>query len=253
VPLLVKWRVVIRMVSGALLTMVLIVTSIIPSSCASQEEGTGAGVQEGTDFGDHREDTSNVKGNGTAKAVALEPQDERQVVGGSSDVFFGLVIERTGSEAGPPVGPRGAREPQTQYAVEVTQIIKGDATGTITVNQTGGYGDDGSLEFPRVPGGDRFLEARREYLLATQYVEEKDWYQIVVPGAANIEVEDKAHREELERGYEEAYANQIEVNTPLPPATPEEVEERSYRHCWSDRSGPPGCDPSDPPPSDSPR
>ena len=252
-PLLVKWRVVIPMVPGALLTVVLIVTSIIASSCAAQEEGTGAGVQEGTDFGDRLEDTSSVKENGTAKAVALDSQDERQVVGGSTDVFFGVVVERTGYEVSPPVGPQGLRDPQTQYAVEVTQTVKGAATGTVTVNQLGGYGEDGRLDFPRVPGGDRFLDAEREYLLATQYVEEKDWYQIVVPGAASIEVESGAHREELERRYEEAYANQIEVNTPLPPATPEEVEERSYRPCWSDGSGPRGCDPSDPVPSGSPR
>jgi hypothetical protein len=209
--------------------------------------------EEGTDFGDRLEDTATVKSDGAPKEVALDPQDERQVVGGSTDVFFGRVIGRTGSEAAPQFGPRGLQNPQTQYAVEVTQIVKGDATGTVTVNQLGGYGDDGQADFPRVPGGDGFLEAGREYLLATKYVEEKDWYQIVVPGAANIEVEDGAHREELERGYEEAYANQIEVNIPLPPATPEEAEERSYRPCWSDSSGPPGCDPFDPPPSDHPR
>jgi len=226
---------------------------MLASSCGSQEEGGGAGVQESTNFAYHRKDTATVNADGAAKTVALDSQDERQVVGGSTDVFFGRVIGQTGYEAAPPVGPRGVRDPQTQYAVEVTQVIKGYASNTVTVNQLGGYKEDGSLEFPRVPGGDGFLEVGREYLLATKYVEEKDWYQIVVPGAANIEVEDGAHREELEQTYEEAYANQIEVNTPLPPATPEEIEERSYRPCWSDGSGSPSCDPSDPPPSDHPR
>lgn len=211
-------------------------------------------MQEGTDFGDRLEYTSDVKENGTAKAVALDPQDERQVVGGSSDVFFGRLIELTGSEAAPPVGRLyRLREPQTQYSVEVTQVIKGNASGTVTVNQLGGYTEDGYPDFPKVPGGDSFLEPGREYLFATKYVEAKYWYQIASPGVANIEIENGAHREELERVYEEAYANQIEVNLPLPPANPEEVEERSYRPCWSDKSGPPGCDPSDPAPSNSPR
>lgn len=242
-----------RVVSGTPWAAVLTIAALIASSCGSQEEGGGAGVQEGTDFGYHREYTATVKADGAAKKVALDSQDERQVVGGSTDVFFGRVIDQTGSEATPPVGPHGLRDPQTQYSVEVTQLIKGDAAGTITVNQLGGYGDDRQAEFPRVPGGDGFLEAGREYLLATKYVEAKDWYQIAVPGAANIEVEDGVHREELERRYEEAYANQIKVNIPLPPATPEEVEERSYRPCWADKSGPAGCDPSDPLPSDNTR
>lgn len=209
-------------------------------------------MQEGTDFGDHREDTATMEANGAANKAALDPQDERQIVGFSSDVFFGRVVEQTGSEGIPTTKP-GAEIPQTQYAVEVRDAIKGNASGTVTVSQMGGYGEDGQEDFPQGPEGDGFLETGREYLLVTKYDEEKDWYQIVVPGAASIKVEDDAHREELERRYEGAYANQIKVNIPLSPETPEEVEERSYRPCWSDKSGPPGCDPSDPPPSDNTR
>lgn len=231
------------------LTAALFLLALVASSCVVREEETGAGAQEDTEAVD-REDAAFAKTSDASlpKKASFDPRDERQVVGGSDDVFFGRVVERTGSEKAPPIGSRGFREPQTQYAVEVTQTIKGGLSGIVSVNLRGG-----SPEAPDAPGGGSLLKEGREYMFATKYVGAKGWHQIVLPGAGLIEVEEGAHRKELERRYEEAYENEIWVNMPLPPATPEEVEERTYRPCWPDGSTPPGwdhpCDPSDPPPT----
>lgn len=224
------------------LAAVLLLLVFLASSCAAREEETGAGAQEDTEAVD-REDAAFAKTSDAPlpKAASFDPKDERQVVGGSDDVFFGRVLERTGSEKAPPIGSRGFREPQAQYAVQVTQSIKGRLSDVVTVNRMGGP--------PEAPGVGPLLKEGREYLFATKYVDAKGWHQIVLPTAGVIEVEDGAHRKELQRRYEEAYDNEIWVNLPLPFATPEEVEERTYRPCWPDKSGPPGCDPSDPPPT----
>jgi hypothetical protein len=87
------------------------------------------------------------------------------------------------------------------------------------------------------------LERGREHLFATKYVEPKAWYQIIGPRGGVVKVEDAAHRRELEQRFEEAYANQVKLNIPLPPVTFEEVDKLQYRPCWLDKSGPSGCTP----------
>lgn len=176
-------------------------------------------------LGELEERPKDKRSYGEAKKANFYPRDERQLVGGSDDVFFGRVVERTGSEKAPPIGDRQFREPQTQYAVKVTQAIKGGLSGTITVNRRGG-----SPGAPDAPGGGSLLEEGREHLFVSKYVEAKGWHQ-VLPGAGVVEVEDGAYRRELERKYEEAFVNQIKVNIPLSPATQEEVDEREYRPC----------------------
>lgn len=238
---------------GLVLVAALVALALVASYvayAAISTGGFGAGETTGERAENGWEDTAPEKADNAplSKKASFDPRDERQVVGGSDDVFFGRVLERTGSEKAPPVGSREFQEPQTQYAVEVTQAIKGELSGTIVLNRRGG-----SPAAPDVPGGGSYLEEGREYLFATKYVEAKGWHQVVLPGAGVAEIEDEAHREEIEQRYEEAFANQTEVNMPLPPATPEEVEERSYRPCWPDGSTPTGwdhpCDPSDPLPA----
>ncbi|MDP8952070.1 MAG: hypothetical protein M3N18_07510 [Actinomycetota bacterium] len=225
----------------ALAAALLVSLAAVASSCAVQEE-TGARVREDTEAGVPEDaallETSDAP---QPKKASFDPSDERQIVGGSTDVFFGRVVQRTGSEKAPPIGRRGFREPQTQYAVKVTRAIKGQVSGTITVNRRGGS--------PEAPGGGSLLERGREHLFATKYVKSKGWYQIIAPRGGVVEVEDAAHRRELGQRFEEALGNQIEVNIPLPPATPEEVDKLEYRPCWPDKSGLPGCDPSDPAPT----
>ena len=240
---------------AALAVGLLAISGIVACAGTGGDFGAGATDDEGTGTTEEvaeksRESTvpSQVS-NAPQGKLAIDSKDERQIVGRSTDVFFGRVVEQSGSEGAPTTKP-GFEEPQTQYAVQVSEVIKGDASGVLTVNQLGGYADDGHPDFPEVPGGDSLLEPGQEYLFATKYVEEKGWYQIVLPGAANVEVEDEAQRQELKQKFEEAEANHVKVSIPSGAPTPEEIEKRSYRHCWPYGSNPRGadlaCDPSDP-------
>lgn len=221
---------------------------------AANNYGTEAAADDGAEATEQEE--AEAAGDGGTKIegkAAIDPKDERQIVGGSTDVFFGRVVEQVGSEGAPTAKP-GAEQPMTQYAVEVTEVIKGDASGTVTINQLGGYVDDGHENHRHLDliEGDSLMEPGQEYLFSTNYVEEKDWYQIVLAGVGNVEVKDKAQRQELEQKFEEAEANQVEVNIPSPPSS-EEIEKRTYRPCRPEGSNPRGaelpCDPSDPLPT----
>lgn len=220
-----------------LLTLGLLVAAGATVYAIAADGDDVAGTTEEVTAGGQEEDTVPEKASDAPqpKEANFDPRDERQVVGGSDDAFFGWILKRTGSEKAPPIGSSGFQESQTQYAVKVTQVIKGELSGTIALNRRGG-----SQDAPDAPGGGSFLEEGREYLFATKYVEAKGWHQVVLPRVGVMEVEDWAHREELRHKYEEAYADQIEVNMPLPPATPEEEKERSYRPCWPDGSTPTG-------------
>ncbi len=215
---------------------------------AAREDGAEAAKNGGAEPTEQKAEAAEdgatkIKGKG-----AIDPKDESQIVGSSSDVFFGWVVKRSGSEGAPTTKP-GFEQPMTQYAAEVTEAIKGDASGRVTVNQLGGYVDNGHEGLDLIKG-DSLLESEQEYLFATNYVEEKDWYQIVLAGVANIKVEDEAQRQELKQRFEEAKASQVKVNVPSGPPSLEEVEKRYYRPCWPDGSTPPGwdrpCDPTDP-------
>lgn len=204
------------------LVIVLLVVSGVVYAGTTREETSG-NVQE---------DEAPEKVIHSRTKAAIDPKNERQIVGFSSDVFFGRVIERAGSEGTPTTKP-AAEVPMTQYTVEVTEGIKGDVSGTVTVNQLGGYEDDGSGGDGKqlnLIDGDPLLEPGQEYLFATNYVPEEGWYQIVLNGAANVKVEDKAQRRGLKEKFEKA--------------------KLKYRPCRPDGSNPRGkdlpCDSSDP-------
>jgi hypothetical protein len=56
---------------------------------------------------------------------AIEPTDERQLVGSATNVFVGRVIGRVGAEGAPLSGPGDRVVPRTQFSVVVLENIKG--------------------------------------------------------------------------------------------------------------------------------
>lgn len=70
----------------------------------------------------------------------FDVKDKRQLVGFASHVFVGRVTRQVGTEGAPTSRP-GYTMPQTQFAVEVVDTIKGRLIGTVTVNQDGGERD----------------------------------------------------------------------------------------------------------------
>src|SRR5918997_5444182 len=58
----------------------------------------------------------------------FDPRDDRALAAYATDVFIGRVRGQTGA-AGAPTSAPGQELPQTQFAVEVLQRVKGQAAG----------------------------------------------------------------------------------------------------------------------------
>lgn len=96
-----------------------------------------------------------------------------------SNVFVGKVIKQTGSKA-------RFEFPETQFAVEVLQNIKGDLQGEVIVSQEGGYRDGVlyrsseditvSIDEPVRGKDDGLMKEGETYLFVTRYSEMGKWY-----------------------------------------------------------------------------
>lgn len=239
--------------------LLLLTAGVAVYAVAAKDDGAGA-TEDGAAATTTEEAAVDTTAEETTRAneahakAAIDPKDDGQVVGFSSDVFFGRVVERAGSEGAPTTKP-GAEVPMTQYTVEVTEVIKGDASGRVLVNQLGGYVDDGHEDHEHLDllDGDPLLEPGQEYLFATNYVPEESWYQIVSNGAGDVKVADKAQRQELKEKFEKAKANEVKPKSLREEMSDEEKAARDYTPCLPDGSNPRGkewedlpCDPSDP-------
>jgi hypothetical protein len=133
--------------------------------------------------------------------------DPRELVGFATNVFVGQVVEETGSEGVPLSGPGERAVPRTQFSVEVLKNVKGDAEGTITVSETGGYDEEEGREV-RVEG-DSPLQPGKKYLFVTSYNSEEGWYAVVAQPFGDVLVEGEAQQTDLEERFEQAQEEQI--------------------------------------------
>ncbi|MGX1775664.1 hypothetical protein ACWIGW_26390 [Nocardia brasiliensis] len=142
------------------------------------------------------------------------------VAGAATDIFFARVVESIGSTE-----RRGQLE--SQFSLEVSERLKGDVAGRVTVNQRGGLKDRTIV----VEAGDELLVLGQSYLIAARYSKEEDWYTLI-PVAGDIPVTgDSTPRSALRRPPEDrdavrsrmmdAIAHQIPLgstNSSRPPA-----------------------------------
>lgn len=108
--------------------------------------------------------------------------NDKILMGASHNVFVGKVIQQVGTKN------RGSG-PETQFAVEVISNIKGNLTGTVVVDQFGGYENgvlylmDGDIVQENSSGtsvrGDRLLEPGKTYLFASRYSAAENWYTLI--------------------------------------------------------------------------
>lgn len=108
---------------------------------------------------------------------AADMADDAALIGASHNVFVGKVVRQVGTKE------RGMG-PETQFEVEVINNIKGDLTGTVVVDQMGGY-KGGTLYVVEggdtvLPGNDAqyLLQPGSTYVLATRYNEEENWHTL---------------------------------------------------------------------------
>ena len=138
---------------------------------------------------------------------AIEPTDERELVGFATHVFVGRVVEKVGSEGAPLSGPGGEIVPRTQFSVAVLKNIKGDLSGEVTVSQTGGY-DLAEGRLVRVEG-DPLLKPGQQRLFATTYDEGEGWYAIAAQPFGDVPIRGEGQREELVQRFAKAREAQV--------------------------------------------
>ena len=124
--------------------------------------------------------------------------DERRVAGYSRDVFAGCVVGVAGREPLKTSIPNDDEAPQTQYAVEVTQVLKGSLSPgeRLIVNQLGGRDEESgkSIVVEGVRGDahatDALLKPGGEYLLATVPGPEVGWHTITAQPMGNVPLDE---------------------------------------------------------------
>jgi hypothetical protein len=138
---------------------------------------------------------------------AIEPTDERQLVGSATNVFVGRVIGKVGAEGAPLSGSGDQVIPRTQFSVAVLENIKGDLGGKVNVSQTGGYVK--SLGRAVRIEGDPILKPGQELLFVTSYNREEGWYTIAAQPFGTVPIEDERQRTDLVERFEQAREQQI--------------------------------------------
>jgi hypothetical protein len=138
---------------------------------------------------------------------AFDAMDPRELVGFATNVFVGQVVEEIGSEGAQLSGPDERTVPRTQFSVEVLKNVKGDAEGTVTVSQAGGYDEEEGREV-RVEG-DSLLQPGKKYLFATSDNPEEGWYAVVAQPFGDVLVEGEARRRDVEERFEQAEEEQV--------------------------------------------
>ena len=134
---------------------------------------------------------------------ALDPQDDHAMAAYATDIFIGRVLEQTG-DVGAPTSAPGQELPQSQFAVEVLDAVKGEAHGVVTVNQVGGL--DAQANRMMLLEGDALLRPEEHELFLTVFVPEMEWYQIVAASHGHLPADDPVARAALINRFTQAAA-----------------------------------------------
>src|SRR5687768_2461083 len=125
---------------------------------------------------------------------AFDPRDDRELAAYATDIFIGRVRSQTDA-AGAPTSAPGQQLPQSQFAVEVLHLLKGQAAGEVTVNQVGGL--DPQAHQIMLLEGDALLRPGARELFLVVSVPERGWYQIVAGGHGHLAADDPTQRQTL--------------------------------------------------------
>jgi hypothetical protein len=137
----------------------------------------------------------------------LDPTDDRALAAYATDIFIGRVRRQIGAVGAPTSAP-GQELPQSQFAVEVLQLVKGQAAGVVTVNQIGGL--DQQARQIMLLEGDALLRPGAGELFLTVSVPELGWYQIVAAGHGHLSVDDPTQRKTLVNRFTQAADDAID-------------------------------------------
>ena len=131
----------------------------------------------------------------------LDPRDDHAVADYATDIFISRVLDQSGAVGAPTSAP-GQELPQSQFAVEVLQVVKSQAAGVVTVNQVGGL-DKQAGEIMLLEG-DALLRPGASELFLVVSVPERGWYQIVAAGYGHRPADVPAQRQALSERFAQA-------------------------------------------------
>jgi len=132
---------------------------------------------------------------------AFDPRNDRALAAYATDIFIGRVSGQTGA-AGAPTSAPEQDLPQSQFAVEVLHLLKGQAAGEVIVNQVGGL--DPQAHQIMLLEGDALLRPGARELFLVVSVPERGWYQIVAAGHGHLTADDPAQRTRLIERFTQA-------------------------------------------------
>jgi hypothetical protein len=139
----------------------------------------------------------------------LDPRDDRALAAYATDIVLGRVLRQTGAKGAPTSAP-GQELPQSQFAVEVLDVLKGRAGGVVTVNQIGGL--DSQAGGVMLLEGDELLRPGASELFLLVYVPERAWYQVVAGGYGHLPAGDASQREALLARFAGAIGDQAALD-----------------------------------------
>jgi hypothetical protein len=149
----------------------------------------------------------------------FDPRDDRLLAGFATDILVGRVTAVAGTIGAPTSAP-GQTVPQTQFVVRVLHLVKGTASGTVTVNQVGGVDDLTNRLF--LLEGDPLLTTGTTALFVTTFVPDLGWHQIVAPSYADIRIGSPQQRTRLVERFARAAGVELRptADSPAPPQDP---------------------------------
>lgn len=143
----------------------------------------------------------------TEALYATDVADPRQLAGISENIFVGRVLAAEGTHYPDLI-------PESLFAVEVIENLKGELKGRITVNQQGGLwpvDSESKQQELHLVNEDALLVPGQSYLFATRADAAGRWHT-VVPLYGDIAIKDAAHQAALTATFQDAIANQVEYN-----------------------------------------
>lgn len=148
---------------------------------------------------------------GAEVSYSFNVADKRQLVAFADNVFVGRVTKQVGSVSLPTSSP-DVRLPESQFAVEVIDNIKGQLQGTVEVSQFGGPVDvvverGGRRVTERTVDlmeGDKLLKPGELVLLATRPSDSGGGHTIVAQPFADRRIRSRAERDRLVREFTQA-------------------------------------------------
>lgn len=157
-------------------------------------------------FYNPRPRTQATSTNYSSASYALDPSSKPALVGASSHVFVGRVIQEQPSK-------RSSSLSTIDFTVEVSEHIKGDLPQQVTVGQFARR--DGFIL--GITEGEELLNVDQSYLFIASYSEEIDVYLLLSGGYGTILINDDSQKAKLIAEYTEAYQNEL----PFDPGNPE--------------------------------